>query len=296
MLEQCRICPRSCRVNRIKGEQGACGASGNVVVARAFAHMWEEPCISGTRGSGTVFFTGCNMKCVFCQNFKISQEGFGKAVTVDELAGIFLRLQDRGVHNINLVTPTIYTLQIAEAVKRAKKRGLEIPVVWNSNAYENAEALKHLSGLVNVYLPDLKYFDDTLALKYSGAPNYFKNATRAIMEMFAQVGEPEFDDEGIIKKGLIIRHLVLPGQKEDSKKILRWISEHLPKGVYISLMSQYFPCYKAESRPEINRMLSEEEYEEVIEYFFKLGLENGFVQEEGAASREFVPEFNLEGV
>jgi putative pyruvate formate lyase activating enzyme len=258
--------------------------------------MWEEPCISGTRGSGTVFFTGCNMKCVFCQNFKISQEGFGKAVTVDELAGIFLRLQDRGVHNINLVTPTIYTLQIAEAVKRAKKGGLEIPVVWNSNAYENAEALKHLSGLVNVYLPDLKYFDDTLALKYSGAPNYFKNATRAIMEMFAQVGEPEFDDEGIIKKGLIIRHLVLPGQKEDSKKILWWISEHLPKGVYISLMSQYFPCYKAESHPEINRMLSEEEYEEVIEYFFELGLENGFVQEEGAASREFVPEFNLEGV
>ncbi|RKL61332.1 radical SAM protein [Thermoanaerobacteraceae bacterium SP2] len=296
LLEKCNLCPRQCGVNRLAGQTGVCRAAGEVMVAKAFAHKWEEPCISGEKGSGTVFFTHCNIRCIFCQNFRISQEGFGKAVTIDELAGIFLKLQQKGVHNINLVTPTIYTPQIIETIKLAKSLGLSLPIVWNSNAYENVETLKTLTGLVDVYLPDLKYFDDSTAIKYSGAPNYFDTATRAIMEMFSQVGEPIFDDNGIIKKGLIIRHLVLPGHKEDSKKILKWISENLPKGVYTSLMSQYMPYYKAESRPEINRRLSAAEYDEVIEYFFNLGLENGFMQEEGAASEEYVPNFDLGGV
>ncbi|MCR4431572.1 MAG: radical SAM protein [Tepidanaerobacteraceae bacterium] len=295
-LEKCNLCPRKCGVNRLAGEKGACGAASEALVAKAFPHRWEEPCISGEKGSGTVFFTCCNMKCIFCQNYRISQEGFGKAVSIDELAEIFLKLQQKGVHNINLVTPTIYTPQIIEAIKTARSAGLSIPIVWNSNAYENVETIKALGGLVDIYLPDLKYFDDALALKYSGSPNYFQTAAKAISEMSSQVGEPVFDENGIIKRGLIIRHLILPGHKEDSKKILRWISRHLPKGVYISLMSQYMPYYKAKSHPEINRRLSAEEYNDVIRCFFEYGLENGFVQEEGAASDEYVPDFDLEGV
>lgn len=266
------------------------------MVAKAFAHRWEEPCISGDKGSGAVFFTHCNMRCIFCQNYEISQEGLGKAVSTGELAEIFLRLQQKHVHNINLVTPTIYTPQIIEAIKSARSAGLSIPIVWNSNAYENVDTIKALSGMVDVYLPDLKYCDDDLALKYSGAPGYFDTAARAILEMFSQVGAPVFDKKGIITRGLIIRHLILPGHKEDSKKILRWISLNLPKDVYISLMSQYMPYYKAENHPEINRRLSAAEYDEVIEYFFELGLENGFAQEEGAASEEYVPDFDMEGV
>lgn len=296
ILEKCGLCPFECGVNRVEGHKGMCKATGEVHVAKAYAHKWEEPCISGENGSGTVFFTHCNLKCVFCQNFTISQEGVGKAVSVERLSDIFLNLQQKGVHNINLVTPTIYTPQIIEALKLSKSRGLSLPVVWNSNAYEKVETLKVLNGLVDVFLPDLKYRDDTMALRYSGAPHYFQVATRAIMEMFSQVGEPKFDEKGIIKRGLIIRHLVLPGHTEDSKKILRWIRKNLPRGVYISLMSQYMPYYKARSFPEIDRKLSAEEYDEVIEYFFELGLENGFVQEEGAASEEYVPDFDLGGI
>ncbi|HHW03787.1 MAG TPA: radical SAM protein [Thermoanaerobacterales bacterium] len=295
-LEKCTLCPFQCKVNRTIGQKGICRAPENMIVAKAFAHRWEEPCISGEKGSGTVFFTHCNLRCIFCQNFRISQEGYGKAVTIDELAGIFLRLQQEGVHNINLVTPTIYTLQIIEAIKSARSQGLSLPIVWNSNAYESADVIRILKGFVDVYLPDLKYFDDDIAVKYSKAPNYFNIATRAILEMFSQVGEPVFDEKGIIKRGLIIRHLVLPGHKEDSKRILRWIAENLPKGVYISLMSQYMPYYKAESHPELNRRLSAAEYDEIVEYFFELGLENGFVQEEGASSEEYVPDFDLGGL
>ncbi|ADL07602.1 radical SAM protein [Thermosediminibacter oceani] len=296
ILENCRLCPRSCGVNRLKGECGFCGASDRVVVAKAFAHRWEEPCISGDSGSGTVFFSGCNLRCVFCQNYRISQEWFGKAVSEDDLVEIFLNLQAKGVHNINLVTPTIYTPQLAGALKKARQKGLFIPVIWNSNSYENPEALKILEGLVDVYLPDIKYFDSAAARKYSGAGDYFDRAAPAVLEMYRQVGEPVFDDKGIIKRGLIIRHLVLPGLKEDSKKILEWIKSNLPGGVYVSLMSQYMPCYRAGEFPEINRVLSIEEYEEVIDYFFELGLENGFAQEEGANSAKYVPDFDLEGI
>ncbi|KXG78598.1 hypothetical protein AN618_03540 [Fervidicola ferrireducens] len=296
MLENCRICPRRCGVNRLKGEKGFCGALDKIVVAKAFAHRWEEPCISGHKGSGTVFFSGCNLKCVFCQNYRISQEWFGKAVEEKDLVEIFLNLQAKGVHNINLVTPTIYTPQLASALEKAKDKGLTVPVVWNSNAYENPEMLQMLEGLVDVYLPDLKYCDETPARKYSNAPDYFRCATKAILEMYRQVGEPVFDEKGIIKRGLIIRHLVLPGLKEDSKKVLGFIKSNLPSGVYVSLMGQYMPCFRTGEFPEINRPLSKEEYEEVIEYFFELGLENGFAQEEGADSPKYVPDFDLEGV
>ncbi|WP_148866803.1 radical SAM protein [Thermosediminibacter litoriperuensis] len=296
MLINCRLCPRRCGVNRLKGESGFCGAADRVVVAKAFAHRWEEPCISGDSGSGTVFFSGCNLRCVFCQNYRISQEWFGRAVGEDDLVEIFLRLQAKGVHNINLVTPTIYTPQVAEALKKARSKGLFIPVVWNSNSYENPEALKMLEGLVDVYLPDIKYFDGAAARRYSRAGDYFDRAAPAVLEMYRQVGEPVFDYKGIIKRGLIIRHLVLPGLKEDSKKILEWIKSNLPRGVYISLMSQYMPCYRAGEFPEINRVLSTGEYEEVIEYFFELGLENGFAQEEGSNSVKYVPDFDLEGI
>lgn len=296
LLEDCRVCPRRCGVNRLKGEMGFCGARDRIVVAKAFAHRWEEPCISGSRGSGTVFFSGCNLKCAFCQNYRISQEWFGKAVGEEELVEIFLKLQVRGVHNINLVTPTIYTPQLVVALKKAKDRGLKVPVVWNSNAYESPEVLKRLEGLVDVYLPDLKYFGEAPARKYSRAPGYFECAAKAILEMYRQVGEPVFDEKGMIKRGLIIRHLVLPGLKEDSKKVLDFIKSSLPSGVYVSLMGQYMPCYRAGEFPEINRPLPKEEYEEVIEYFFEIGLENGFAQEEGADSPEYVPNFDLEGI
>lgn len=296
LLRSCCICPRKCNVNRLEGKMGFCGADREVVVAKAFAHPWEEPCISGVKGSGTVFFSGCNLKCVFCQNYEISQRIYGKAVSIEKLADIFLSLCSKGVHNINLVSPTIYTFQIIEALKIAKKQGLKIPIIWNSNAYETAETLKELNGIVDVYLPDLKYNDESLAARYSKAHGYFEIATKAILEMFSQVGEPKFDNNGMITKGLMIRHLILPGHVEDSKKVLDWISKNLPKGVYLSLMSQYMPYYKAKDMPEINRKLSDSEYDEVIDYFFKLGLENGFAQEEGASSEEYVPDFDLEGL
>ncbi|GLI50710.1 radical SAM protein [Tepidanaerobacter syntrophicus] len=292
ILKECKLCPFCCGVDRTKGQKGVCKAPGNAVVSKYFVHKWEEPCISGENGSGTVFFTHCNLKCVFCQNFKISQEGAGREVSITDLAEIFLELQQNGVNNINLVTPTIYSVQIIESVKFAKEKGLALPIVWNSNAYERVETLKMLTGLVDVYLPDLKYFSDDLALKYSAAPGYFDIATQAILEMFSQVGEPVFDGNGIIKKGLVIRHLVLPGHVEDSKKVLQWISANLPKGVYVSIMSQYAPYYKAKNYPEINKTLSKKEYDEVIDYFFELGLENGYIQEEGAASDEYVPDFD----
>lgn len=295
-LEECRLCPWDCRVNRRKGETGICRADDKVKVAKAYLHQWEEPCISGTKGSGTVFFSGCNLRCKFCQNYRISQEDFGKEVGIRELATVFLRLQDKGAHNINLVTPTIYIPQVAEAIRLAKESGLAIPVVYNTNAYENVEALKMLTGLVDVYLPDLKYNDDMLAFRLSSAPHYFDVATKAILEMYHQVGEVALDDEGIIKKGLIIRHLMIPGQLEDSKRVLDWIRGNLPAGVYVSIMSQYVPLYRAKDIPELNKRVTEKEYDSIIDYFFNIGLENGYVQEMESSSEEYVPDFDLEGL
>lgn len=295
-LTSCAVCPWECARDRLHGEKGVCRAGLSLKVAKAYLHPWEEPCISGTRGSGTIFFSGCNLSCVFCQNYKISQERFGREISLDDFVHLCLNLQHQGAHNINLVTPAHYLLPIGEGLEKARVQGLHIPVVYNTNAYEKPESLKLLEGHVDIYLPDLKYYSDEYAWKYSGAKSYFKHATAAILEMLRQVGTPQFDEEGIMHKGLMIRHLILPGLIEDSKAILRWIAASLPHDVYVSLMGQFTPVHRAGRYPEIARSLSEAEYDEVIDYFFELGLENGFVQELEASGEAFIPEFDLSGL
>ncbi|MFZ5753497.1 MAG: radical SAM protein [Bacillota bacterium] len=295
-LTNCRICPWECGVNRLAGEKGVCQAGGELKIAKAFLHPWEEPCISGTRGSGTIFFTHCNLKCVYCQNYKISQEHFGKEISISRFADICLSLQEKGAHNINLVSPTQFIPLVKAGLKEAKDRGLSIPVVYNGNGYEKVGTLKELNGLIDVYLPDLKYFSNEHAVKYSGVPNYFSIATGAIKEMYRQVGVPRFNDEGIILKGLIIRHLLLPGLEEDSRKILEWIARELPREVYLSLMGQYTPVHRAPEFPALARPVGEEAYEEMIDYFFQLGLENGFVQELTSSDVGYIPDFDLAGL
>ncbi|MDI3310233.1 MAG: radical SAM protein [Thermoanaerobacterium sp.] len=291
----CNICPRNCNVDR-STKTGFCGMLSEIKVAKAYLHEWEEPCISGSKGSGTVFFTGCNLRCVFCQNYKISQENFGISVSTEKLSDIFMNLEKAGAHNINLVTPTIFISKIKEAIIMARNNGLSIPIVYNSNAYENVESLKTLEGLIDIYLPDLKYYNDETAMKYSNAPHYFEYATKAILEMYRQVGNPAFDNDGIMKKGIIVRHLILPGKLDETKKILKWIKDNLSNEVYVSLMGQYIPYYNANKYQELNRRISNKEYEEVIEYFFEIGLENGFVQDDESASESFIPDFDLEGI
>lgn len=290
------LCPRKCGADRLHGNKGWCRAPLQPKTARAALHFWEEPCISGTAGSGAVFFSNCNLACAFCQNYKISHEGFGKEISIEDLSDIFIDLQNQGALNINLVSATQYIPQVAEAIILAKSKGLSIPVVYNSNAYETVGALRLLEGLVDIYLPDLKYADDKYAVLYSSAPNYFTNACAAILEMHRQVGSPVFDENGVIKKGLIVRHLILPGLKEDSKRILLWIRENLPDDVHISLMSQYTPVYKANEIKQLNRRLTTMEYNKVIDYFFEIGLKNGFMQERSSADCEFTPDFDLTGI
>mgnify|MGYP000111710073 CR=1 FL=1 len=289
----CNICPRNCSAKRSKNP-GFCCMGEMPVVSKAYLHMWEEPCISGVNGSGTVFFSGCNLKCVFCQNYKISQENFGIEITTDKLAQIFINLQQKGAHNINLVNPTHFVKQIREALQKAE--GLKIPVVYNSNGYEKAETLRTMEGMINVYLPDLKYYNPEVSRKYSGASDYFEVATAAISEMYRQVGGVVFDENGLIKKGMIIRHLILPGMAKQSIKILDWIKANLPGDILISLMSQYTPYYKAEKHPEINRRITRYEYDMVVNHCIKIGLDNGYIQERDSAEEEYIPDFNLEGV
>lgn len=289
----CNICPRNCRADRSKNS-GFCCMGDMPKVAKAYLHMWEEPCISGTRGSGTVFFSGCNLKCIFCQNYKISQENVGMEVTTDKLAQIFIRLQEKEAHNINLVNPTHFVPQIREALLKAEN--LSIPVVYNSNGYEKVETLKTLEGLVDVYLPDLKYYSPDISRKYSGASDYFETATAAIMEMYRQVGGAVFDENGILRRGMIIRHLILPGMAKQSIKILDWIKANLPCDVLISLMSQYTPYYKAEEYPEINRRITRYEYDMVVNHCLRIGLDNGYIQERDSAEVDYIPDFNMEGV
>ncbi|MDK2903613.1 MAG: putative pyruvate formate lyase activating enzyme [Clostridiales bacterium] len=295
-LRDCHLCPRQCHIDRLNGQHGTCRAGLLPKVALASLHQWEEPCISGTRGSGTVFFSYCNLSCLFCQNYDISQSDFGKEMGIPELAELFIKQQQRGSHNINLVSPTSFMPQITEALIIAKEHGLTIPVIYNSNAYESVDALRYMDGLIDVYLPDLKYFSDEYAVKYSKAPHYFEHATAAIMEMYRQVGSPQFDDEGIIKRGLIIRHLMLPGLIEDSKQILLWIRNNLPTEVYVSLMAQYTPMYKAKEHKELNRRISRRQYEAIIDYFFDIGLENGYIQERSSAKSIYTPDFDLSGL
>ena len=290
-LEQCHICPHNCGINRIKGEVGRCKATDKVKVALASLHNFEEPCISGEKGSGTVFFSNCNLKCVFCQNYEISQQGVGKEITIEELADIFIEQQNKKAENINLVTPTMYVYQIIEAIKTARNKGLSIPIVYNTNAYENVETIKALEGYIDIYLPDLKYYDDELAFKYSGIRNYFDNATKAIKEMYNQVGVPVLDENGIMKRGLMIRHLVLPNCIQNTKDVLRWINENIDNNVFVSVMAQYFPTNRAKEYSEINRKLTKEEYKEVEDYLYSLNLNNGYIQELGEHEEEYVPNF-----
>lgn len=290
-LSSCTLCPHMCKINRNNGKIGRCKSTGNVKIALASLHHFEEPCISGKNGSGTVFFSNCNLSCVFCQNYKISQLGLGHEISIDELANIFLDQQKNNAENINLVTPTMYVPQIIEAIKIAKSNGLKIPIIYNSNGYENVETIRLLKDYIDVYLPDLKYFDNDLAKKYSGINNYFENASKAILEMYFQVGLPVFDENRLIHKGLIIRHLVLPNHIDNSKKVLLWIKENLPQDVYVSLMAQYFPTYKAKSIEDLNRKLFKEEFEEIKNYLEKLDIHNGYFQELGEHEEEYVPDF-----
>lgn len=255
-------------------------------------HFYEEPCISGEKGSGTVFFSHCNLKCIYCQNYEISQENKGKEISVQELAEIFLKQQEKGANNINLVSPTPYVNFIIEAIKIAKQNGLKLPIIYNTSGYESIETLKLLDGYIDVYLPDFKYSNNDLALKYSKAPNYFEIVTNALKEMYKQVGSPILDENGIIKKGLIIRHLVLPGEIENSKQVLKWIEQNMDPSIFVSVMAQYFPTYKAKET-KLNRKLTKAEYEEIEQYLYSLNLENGYIQELGEHEEEYVPKFDI---
>ncbi len=290
-LISCNICPHNCEINRLNGEVGRCKATDKVKVALASIHNFEEPCISGEKGSGTVFFSNCNLRCIFCQNYKISQLGLGEEISIEELADIFIDEQNKNVENINLVTPTMYVYQIIEAIKIARSKGLYIPIVYNSNGYENVETIKKLKGYIDIYLPDLKYSNDKISYKYSGIKHYFESATAAIKEMYNQVGNPVLDENGIMKKGLIIRHLVLPNNLQNSKDILKWINDNIEKKVFVSIMAQYFPTHKSNQFPEINRKLTKEEYEEIEDYLYSLDLDNGYIQELGEHEEEYVPDF-----
>ena len=290
-LEKCEICPHKCGINRYNNEVGRCKSKDTIKIALYSIHDFEEPCISGKNGSGTVFFSNCNMNCVFCQNFEISQLGKGKEITIKELADIFIKQQEKDVENINLVTPTSYAYQIIEAIKIARNKGLRIPIVYNTNGYENIETIKALDGYVDIYLPDLKYFENDLALKYSKVNNYFETATKAIKEMIKQVGTSHFDSNGIMKKGVLIRHMVLPNYIENSKKVLKWIKQNLPNNIYVSIMAQYFPTYKAKEDEKINRKLTREEWNEIEDFVQEIGIENGFIQELGEHEEEYVPKW-----
>lgn len=298
-LEKCEICPHQCCINREKGIKGRCKCDDKIKIALASIHQYEEPCISGKNGSGTVFFTNCNLNCIYCQNYEISQQEKGREVTIQQLADIFIRQQNKGVNNINLVTPTMYAYQIIDAIKIAKQNGLLIPIVYNTNGYERIETLKALEEYIDIYLPDLKYYSDELSKKYSGVDHYFEVTTQAIKEMYRQVGKVQFQkekgsDNFIMKKGMIIRHLVLPNHMQNTKHILKWIKENMPEDIYVSIMAQYFPAYQAKEDKLMNRKLTQKEYKEIEKYLYTLDLHNGYMQELGEHEEEYVPDFNLE--
>jgi putative pyruvate formate lyase activating enzyme len=270
--------------------------TSELVVARAALHMWEEPCISGEKGSGAVFFSGCAMGCVFCQNHEIAKGKRGEAITVNRLSEIFLELQEKGANNINLVTPSHYVPQIIEALDLAKEHGLAIPIVYNSSGYEKKETIALLEGYVDIYLPDFKYMDDEIAARYSHCPDYSKFAKETILEMVRQTGKPQFFSDGIMKKGTIVRHLSLPGYLEDSKDILDYLHENFKNDIYISIMNQYTPLVTVEKYPEINRKVTKKEYDELISYALMLGIKNAYTQEDETQNESFIPDFDGEGV
>lgn len=308
MQSVCKLCPRNCGVSRESHKVGYCKVSNQIKVARASLHMWEEPCISGKEGSGTIFFSGCNMGCVYCQNYEISKGTIesnasignkvplGKEISVERLAELFLELQEKGANNINLVTPTHYLYQIKEAILLAKEQGLKLPVVYNTSAYEKVEALRELDGLIDIYLPDFKYMTEEWAVKYSNASAYPDYAKAAIEEMVRQVGAPVFTTEGKMVRGVIVRHLVLPGLKKEAKAILQYLHKRYGNQIYISIMNQYTPMREFEEFPNLNRRVTKREYENVLDYAIELGVEQAFFQEGDTAKESFIPDFNGEGV
>ena len=287
----CMLCPRNCGINRDKGELGYCKCGNDMVVSRYSLHMWEEPCISGDKGSGTIFFSGCNLGCIYCQNYRISENIVGRCVSVEEFSDICMKLQNNGASNINLVTGTMYVPLIVSGLKKAKEKGLKIPVIYNTSSYENVDTIKMLDGLVDVYLPDLKYYSDYLGKKYSYCNDYFFYASEAIDEMYRQVGSCVFDSNGMIKKGLIVRHLMLPGNKEDSKKIVDYLYNKYGDNIFISIMNQYTPIRKLKY-DELNNTIKDNDYYEVIDYAYDMGIRNAFIQEGGTQSESFIPDFD----
>lgn len=292
--ERCALCPRECGADRKKAP-GFCGAGAEIRVARAAPHFWEEPCISGSKGSGTVFFSGCQLHCVYCQNRAISDGRAGKTITRERLTEIFFELLGKGVHNVNLVTPDPYLPAVAEAIGDAKKKGFPLPFVMNCSGYEKPEALRALEGLIDVYLPDFKYASPLLAKKYSFAPDYPAVAKEALAEMVRQQPKAVYDADGLLQKGVLVRHLLLPGHTEDSEKVLAYLRTHYGDSVRVSIMSQFTP-FGLEKFPELNRTVTEEEYDEVVSFAWKLGYRDAYIQDGSAASESFIPEFDSEGV
>ena len=334
-IRECRLCPRNCGVDRTAGKTGFCNQTSTIRAARAALHHWEEPILSGSKGSGAVFFSGCNLRCIFCQNYSIALGECGKEITTYRLSDIFLELQSKGAHNINLVTGAPYIPHIRAALIMAKSQGLNIPIIYNSSGYENVNALKMLDGLIDIYLPDMKYYSSEIAGKYSKAPDYFEKASLAIAEMVRQVGKPVIEsgtvsktisgtnsriiseteasdkpqnipDIGpvdyngdplmLMKKGVIVRHLLLPDQTKDSKKILRYLHETYGQDIYISIMNQYTPLKQVENIPELNRRVTSEEYDRVVNFAIRLGIDNAFIQDGETASESFIPAFDYEGI
>lgn len=289
---KCNLCPRNCNVDREKGERGYCGAGNEMVIARYSLHMWEEPIISGNNGSGTIFFSYCNMRCCFCQNYEISELHKGRVISKDEFSDICLELQEKGANNINLVTPTHYVNLIKDGLILAKEKGLSIPIVYNSSGYENVDTIKMLDGLIDIYLPDLKYYDDYYSKKYSNCNNYFLYASKTINEMVRQVGEIEYDSNGMLKKGVIVRHLLLPGNIDDSKKIVEYLYRTYQDNIIISIMNQYTPVRKLEF-DELNNKVTDEEYDNLIDYAYDLGVRNAFIQEGETQMTSFIPDFDI---
>ena len=298
-MKMCTLCPRNCAVDRAGGERGICGQTTEIKVARAALHFWEEPCISGEMGSGAVFFSGCALHCVFCQNENIANGTAGKVISTERLGEIFLELQEKGANNINLVTPGHFVPQIVKALDQARREGLTLPVVYNTSSYETVDTIKMLEGYVDIYLPDFKYMSPVLSKKYSHAPDYAEVAKAAIAEMVRQTGKAVFvngDEDNLILSGTIVRHLTLPGCMADSMQILKYLHETYGDMIYISIMNQFTPLSNLEKYPELNRRITDEEYETLVDYAIDIGIENGFIQEGDTAEESFIPAFDCEGV
>lgn len=295
-MANCQLCPRQCGVNRNVGQKGVCGVGSEIYIARAALHYWEEPCISGKEGSGAVFFSGCTLKCVFCQNYELSHQEVGKRVSLERLAEIFFELEAQGANNINLVTPDHYIPLIAQAMERSRVQGLKIPFVINCSGYETTELIRRLDGLADIYLDDFKYMDSAKAQKYSGAGDYPERAQESLAEMVRQCPEPVFDERGMMQKGVIVRHLLMPSMVHNAERVVDYVYDHYGNQVYLSLMHQFTPFPRLEKWPEINRRVTRREYERLIDYALEKGVTNAFIQEGSVAKESFVPQWNGEGV